>query len=64
MSGGLLALSAWVRPLGFVKQGRETESELDAGHGEFDLLTVAVLLALDVLTLPLALLWLAGVERD
>ena len=64
MASGLLHLRAWLRPLGFVKNERENESELEPAAGELDLVTMALLLVLDLLTLPLALLWLAGVGRD
>jgi len=64
MGGGLLSFSAWVRPFGFIKNERESESELRPVAGEIDLVTYGVLLCLDLVTLPLALLWLAGVERD
>jgi hypothetical protein len=64
MARGLLDVSGWVRPFGFVKNEYETESELDPGQGELDLLTVAILVVIDVLTLPLAVLWLAGVGRE
>ena len=64
MGGGLLNFSAWVRPFGFIENERESESELRPVAGEIDLVTYGVLLCLDLVTLPLALLWLAGVERD
>ena len=64
MASGLLNPRAWLRPLGFVKNERENESELEPAAGELDIVTIALLLVLDLLTLPLALLWLAGVGRD
>jgi len=63
MKGGFLRVSGWIRPFGFVKNEHGSESELDPGPGELDLATMAVLLVVDLLTLPLALLWLAGVGR-
>jgi hypothetical protein len=62
--GGLLNLSAWIRPFGFVRTEHETESELTPGAGELDLATYAVLAVLDVISLPLAVFWLAGVGRS
>lgn len=62
--GGLLNLSAWIRPFGFVRTEHDTESELTLGAGELDLATYAVLAVLDVISLPLAVFWLAGIGRD
>jgi hypothetical protein len=64
MSGGLFRLSGWVGPFGFLRNEREAESELHPGADELDLATMAFLLLLDLLTLPFAVLWLAGVARE
>jgi len=64
MASGLLNLRAWLRPFGFVKNERENESELEPAAGELDIVTMALLLVLDLLTLPPGLLWLAGVGRN
>lgn len=62
--GGLLNLSGWIRPFGFIKNERDTESELTPGAGDLDIATYAVLALLDIVTLPLAVFWLAGVYRN
>jgi hypothetical protein len=67
MGSGLFSPSAWITPLGFLRSERENESEVSQGF-EGDLVglvgTYAILIALDVVTLPLALFWAAGVGRD
>lgn len=62
--GGLLSLSGWIRPFGFIKNERDAESELMPEPDEMDLVTFAVLALLDIVTLPLAVFWLAGVGRN
>jgi hypothetical protein len=66
MSSGLFDLSAWVTPFGFLESERESESEVAHGF-EGDIVgfvaTYAILLGLDIVTLPLALFWAVGVGR-
>ena len=67
MSGGLLDLSAWVAPFGFLKGERESESTVAQGF-EADpvglVVTYVVVIILDIVTLPLAILWAVGVGRE
>ncbi|MFB6121551.1 MAG: hypothetical protein ABEJ68_10595 [Halobacteriaceae archaeon] len=61
---GLYSLSAWVTPFGLFESERRTESDLWAGDDVLlDLVVYAVVLTLDLLTLPLAVLYYAGVGR-
>lgn len=66
MSGGLYDLATWVEPFGLFRHERRTGNDLWEGSDlPLVLLTWGVVLALDVLTLPLALLGLVGVgERS
>jgi hypothetical protein len=67
MSGGLLDLSAWVAPFGFLKSERESEAKVAQGFEE-DLVglvvTYVIVIILDIVTLPLAILWALGIGRE
>jgi hypothetical protein len=61
---GLYDLSTWVKPFGLFENERRDESDLWAdGEPLLDLAAYGVVLALDVVTLPLAVLYYAGVGR-
>ncbi|MFB6134822.1 MAG: hypothetical protein ABEJ55_07525 [Halanaeroarchaeum sp.] len=63
MASGFLSLAAWVRPFGFVRNERESESTVFRAGEEVDLVVYALLVVLDVMTLPLAAFWVLGVGR-
>jgi hypothetical protein len=65
MSGGLLNPSAWVAPFGFLKDERESEAKVMQGSDEYSLVvTYVAVIILDIVTLPLAILWALGVGRE
>lgn len=53
-------MSRLIKPFGFTRE--ETFLAIDTDTEIFIVLPVVVVL--DILTLPLAILWIAGVERD
>ncbi|MFB6227935.1 MAG: hypothetical protein ABEH88_05025 [Halobacteriales archaeon] len=66
MSSGLFDPSAWVAPFGLVKSERESEAKVAQGFEAEPIglvVTYAVLILLDIASLPLAILWGLGVGR-
>jgi hypothetical protein len=57
--------SAWVAPFGFLKDERESEAKVMQGSDEYSLVvTYVAVIILDLVTLPLAILWAVGVGRE